>query len=257
MAKAKAKLGTWAETLETLNKLPKPPRRILLYGKPGTGKSTFATSIQKDYERVTLTPGMFPDALLGKFLLRDGSTVWTDAFASRAARRGCPLILDEINKAGAELDSVLQSILDDDKICVLNLDNGDAIKPEKGYRIIATMNGSPDELATPVLDRFDVVLRCDTPAPGLLKAMQPDAAEFIKNKMENEAELGNNWQPDISPRRMLAFCHLRTQGLEADMAAIISFGETQARTIMTALVDAARNAAAAERAARPKTGDLF
>lgn len=256
---SEAKIGTWAETLETLNDLKQPPRRILLYGKPGTGKTTFATSICPDYERITLTPGMFPDALFGKFLLKDGSTSWHDASGARAARKGCPLILDEINKAGAELDSALNAICDDEKICVLNLDNGEALKPKKGYRIIATMNGSPDELAESLRDRFDVVLRCDTPAPGLLKSLEQDAAEFIKNKMENEAAgAASNWQPDISPRRMLAFCHLRSQGIEAEIAAVISFGAVQSKTILTAMMDAARNAKAAlEATSRARQGELI
>src|SRR5262245_4425917 len=91
----------WAEVLKTLSDLENPPRRILLYGKPGTGKTTYALSLSPESERITLTPGMFPDALLGKFLLRDGSTFWADGSATRAARKGVPLVLDEIHKAGS------------------------------------------------------------------------------------------------------------------------------------------------------------
>ena len=221
--------------------------RILLHGRPGTGKTSKAISLCKDYERVTLTQGMFPDALLGKFLLRDGSTQWAHAFAGRAAMRGVPVIFDEIDKAGPELDSTLQSCLDDEKICVLNLDSGEAIKPQAGYQVIATMNGSPDVLAPAVLDRFDLVIRCDTPATGLLAVLDEDMRHFINNKMLNESNSrGENWVPDVSPRRGLIFCKLRAAGLPAEVAAEVVFGELQGPTILTALVDAARNTAAAE-----------
>ena len=117
----------------------------LLHGKTGTGKTTAACSFSPEYERVTLNQSQFADALFGKFLLKDGSTHWANACATRAALKGCPLVLDEIHKAGGELDAPLQSVLDDAAICRLNLDNGETVTPQVGYRVIATMNGSPDD----------------------------------------------------------------------------------------------------------------
>lgn len=189
---------------------------------------------------MTLTQAMFPDALLGKFLLRDGSTVWTNAFASRAAIAGVPLILDEIHKAGGELDSTLQAILDDEAICRLNLDNGETIIPAEGFRVIATMNGSPDQLAEAVLDRFDVVLRCATPHTGILRRLSPDKAQFILNKMQNEPE-SEPWVPTISVRRMLAAESLENQGFDRNLAYDVVFGDGQGKAIQTALIDAQRN----------------
>ena len=224
-----------------VNSLAQPPRRVLLYGAVGTGKTTYAMSLAPECERITLTQGMFPDALLGKFLLRDGSTYWSNAAATRAAIRGIPLVLDEIHKGGAELDSTLQAILDDESVCKLNLDNGETITPAQGFRITATMNGSPEQLKEAVLDRFDVVLKCNTPHSGILRRLSPESAAYLVNKMANDPDT-DEWVPTQSPRRFLSFEHLRSQGMSDELAAELCFGAGQGKTVLMAMVDAARNA---------------
>jgi len=237
----KVQIQQWAEVLRILGSLKNPPRRTLLHGVPGTGKTTYALSLSPESERITLTQGQFPDALLGKFLLRDGSTFWANAPATRAAIKGVPLVLDEIHKAGSELDSTLQAVLDDEAVCVLNLDNGESIKPKEGYRVIATMNGSPDQLADAVLDRFDIVLKCNTPHDGILKRLSPEAAAYLGNKMKNEPDT-DLWTPAQTPRRFLAFEHLRSEGVSDELAAELVFGEGQGKTVLMAMIDAQRNA---------------
>ena len=236
----KVSISDWPEVLRLVNALPEPPRRQLLYGVPGTGKTTYALSLSESSERITLTQGMFPDALYGKFLLRDGSTYWANAPASRAAEKGCPLVLDEIHKAGGELTSTLNAILDDPSVCRLNLDNGQVITPAQGYRVIATMNGSPEQLEEAFLDRFDIVLKCNTPHAGILRRMSPESAAYLVNKMANEPD-NDQWVPTQSPRRFLTFEHLRTQGLSDELAAELCFGEGQGKTVLMAMIDAQRN----------------
>ena len=233
-------IKNWPEILRTLGQLPKAPRRTLLYGPPGTGKTTYALSLSSESERITLTQGMFPDALLGKFLLKDGSTYWADGAATRAARKGAPLVIDEIHKGGAELDSTLQAILDDEAVSRLNLDNGETIEPSAGFRIIATMNGTPDQLNDAVLDRFDIVLKAQMPHDGILKRLSPEMAAFIANRYANEPD-SEPWVPAISVRRSLAFESLRAQGIPDALAAEIIFGEGQGKTVLNAVIDAARN----------------
>lgn len=236
----KTTIKNWPEILRMLGNLPKPPRRVLLYGPAGTGKTTYALSLSPESERITLTQGMFPDALLGKFLLKDGSTYWANGAATRAAIKGTPLVIDEIHKGGAELDSTLQAILDDEAVSRLNLDNGETITPAQGYRIIATMNGNPDQLAGPVLDRFDIVLKAQMPHEGILKRLSPEMAAFIVNKYANEPD-PEPWVPEVSIRRSIAFEALRGQGVDNHLAAEIIFGEGQGKTVLAAVIDAARN----------------
>lgn len=241
----KVSIKNWPEVLRILNGLKNPPRRQLLYGLPGTGKTTYAISLSPESERITLTQGMFPDALLGKFLLREGSTHYHYAPASRAAKMGLPLVIDEIHKGGGELDSTLNSILDDMPVCRLNLDNGEVITPADGFRVVATMNGSPEQLDNAVLDRFDVVLKCNTPHDGILRRLSPEAGAFILNKMNNEPD-NDLWTPTISPRRMLAWEHLRSEGVSDELAADLVFGEGQGKTVLMSMVDAVRNSGKAK-----------
>jgi MoxR-like ATPase len=241
----KIKITEWDRVLAYVNALPEPPPRQLCFGLPGTGKTTYGLSLSPETERVTLTAGQFPDALLGKFLLRDGSTFWHDGPATRAARKGIPLLIDEIHEGGDELNSTLQAVLDDLAVCKLNLDNGEVITPAAGYRVIATMNGNPDQLKDAVLDRFDIALRCDTPHAGILRRLSPEGAAFLLNKMANEPR-AEEWTPKYSPRRQLSFESLRRPGVPNALAADLAFGEGQGKTMLMAMVDAARNSGKAK-----------
>jgi len=241
----KVSISNWPEVTRIVNALPNPPKRWLLFGPAGTGKTTYALSQSPTAERITLTQGMFQDALYGKFLLKDGSTYWADAPATRAARKGVPLVLDEIHKAGGELTATLHAILDDESVCRLNLDNGETITPAQGYRVIATMNGSPDQLESTLLDRFDIVLKCGTPHDGILRRLSPESAAYLVNKMSNEPD-NDQWVPEQSPRRFLTFEHLRGQGLSDELAAELVFGSGQGKTVLMSMIDAQRNALSAE-----------
>ena len=231
---------------ETLSAVVGHVRRILLCGEPGTGKTSYAFKLAHDskrpVERVTLCAGMFSDALLGKYLLREGSTVWVDGPAVRAMRQGGVLLLDEIADAGPEIQSTLRAILDDENVCTITLDNGDTVKPKQGFSIIATMNGEVQSLLPALLDRFDVVLaHCDTPNPGIADAISnAGVAAYIRNSAGNAEDRANEWRPAITTRRLIAFSRLAT-AIEMVDAAEIVFGPSQAETILTALVDAERN----------------
>jgi hypothetical protein len=58
--------------------------------------------------------------------------------------------------------------------------------------------------------------------------------------MANEPNT-DEWTPTITPRRMLSYEQLRAEGVSNELAAELVFGEGQGKTVLMAMIDAARN----------------
>ena len=219
----------WTETLAQI--VGTDCNRILLYGAPGTGKTTSATRIISNYHRATLSADSQPEDLIGSWILQveSGLSVmkWKDAHASLAMTRGETLILDEIDHAGSSLTSTLHAVLDDHAIAELTKGNGERCRPTAGYRVIATMNGSPNDLAPAVLDRFDAIIQADQPASGSLAGIPDSLVALLPPFTES------NWSNTITPRTLRAFVRLCQQGIAEDTASKTVFGAGW-QTILTA-----------------------
>ena len=183
--------------LDTLVKelaFPEQVHRVLLYGAPGTGKSSWAGTQFAHVERIALHPQQPQEDLIGSLLLTSGApvelrdriakakldqqqrlllevhlasgganTVWQDGPAVRAMRRGCALVLDEIDQHSPELRCALHAILDDKAIAGITLPTGERVEPAAGFAVIATTNAQPSALPEALLDRFDVKLLANEP----------------------------------------------------------------------------------------------
>lgn len=234
-------VSEWHQVLGYLKLLKSPPRKILCFGKPGMGKSSWAASLHPQAIRQELSEGQFPDVLKGKFLLVNGSTVFTDGCATSAARNAVPVIFEEFDKMDASLIAPLQQICDDEAICRWTLDNGETITPKAGFQIIATQNAHPSVLPEALLDRFDIVLRCDTPHPGILRRLSPDKAQNLMNRCKNEPQ-SEPYIPKQSPRAFLRWQKLENEGVPSDFAAELVFGEGQSEAVQNACIEALRTA---------------
>lgn len=180
--------------------------RVLLHGKPGTGKSTMPQKLLqagKRVHRVALTEDTDPADIVGSWALKDGNTVFQDGPAVLAAAEGGLLMLDEIDRAGPSCESILHAILDDPQIAQISLPDGRTVKPSEGFIVCATMNGAPEDLREALRDRFDVTLRCDLPHPDAIKGLPKEVQEAVKVHYERERSVGA--VPELTVRRARAY----------------------------------------------------
>lgn len=225
--------GRWASLMVALGEtaiFPTAVHRVLLYGPPGTGKSSIAYSMfpSTAIERVTLHDQVDPSDLIGtwKVTARNGGTdmEWVDGPAVRAMKSGSPLILDEVDSMSPEVKNILHAILDDRAIASLHLPNGTIVKPTPGFCVIGTTNRSPDDLPEAIRDRFDLTLRADTPAPGILSSLPEDMAAMLVATYRNTTT--KQWSPCVSARSMLAFSRLTEAIGDRSMAARLVFNKS-------------------------------
>jgi MoxR-like ATPase len=121
-------------------------------------------------------------------------------------KEGRPIIINEIDHASEDVSNILHFALDEGEAATLTLPNGETITPAKGYRVFATMNGQPSDLAPAVRDRLKVVIAVNAPSQAQLdrlpKPLQAIAADAYRSA---KAETG----PTVTYRMLLALASLQ------------------------------------------------
>lgn len=211
--------------------------RAILYGPPGTGKTTLAVEVARDLKIPffvqTLTEDTPSQEGRGHYIPKGGEFIWQDGIYIRAWREGGMLILNEINRASEEVRSILYAITDKNDGATLTLPTGETVTPHPNFRIIATMNGTPEqELNDALLSRFPVRIHMTELRPEALNTLPPDLRNIAA---------GTVGHPDLKRRtdvRMwLAFAHIR-KSLGIEDAAAACFGQA-AQSIIDSLKMAA------------------
>lgn len=208
-------------------------RRVLLYGPPGTGKTHIAVHGNlADGEQVfakTLTQEMTSHELLGTWMpMPDEETggqrfVWVDGPAVKAWRlshsKPVRLVLNEIDRAGPDIQSILYVLVDDLQTACVTLPTGETIRPGKHFRCIASMNGEPADLPPALEDRFAVRFYVNEVNPGALDIL-PDYLRSLA------AETAITVDPSrrVSIRAWLALYELLAKGCDDEIAARAVFG---------------------------------
>lgn len=89
---------------------------ILLKGPTGCGKTRFVEAMANELGRPLVTVSCHDDLttadLVGRFLLKDGATVWVDGPLTRAVRDGAICYLDEVVEARKDTTVVLHPLSD-------------------------------------------------------------------------------------------------------------------------------------------------
>lgn len=192
--------------------------RFLLYGPPGTGKTTVGckTAIKGHYS-ITVTPDTQVAEIIGHWIPKGDGFVWHYGVGAMAWKEGATLVVNEIVEAAGAVLTMFLAIMDDKDIARITLPNGETITPHADFRIVCTTNGSPNDLSDALRDRFDVMLKVDTPSPEAIVRLDEDLRDIVVNSYSNPDNIS------VTYRQLMAFGKLRLV-LKEEEAGKIVFG---------------------------------
>lgn len=205
--------------------------RVLLWGKPGTGKTTAAFMVDPENTyKTTVHDESSAAELIGHYLPNGaGKFTWHDGIGTAAWRQGKRLLIDEIDKAGGDFQTAMYAIADDPQVARLYLPTGEIIQPAPGFQVVLTMNGTPKDLPSALRDRFSVNFDIDEPNPAALASLSAEVRNLVASTMQQaDPERG------VSVRAMKAFEELQALGVDRETAAFSVLG-TRAADFLRAL----------------------
>jgi nitric oxide reductase NorQ protein len=116
---------------------------VMLKGPTGCGKTRFVEHMAWRLGRPLVTVACHDDLsasdLTGRYLIRDGETVWQDGPLALAARQGAICYLDEIVEARQDTVVVIHPLTDDRRM--LPVDKvGELIEAAPGFQLVVSYN---------------------------------------------------------------------------------------------------------------------
>jgi nitric oxide reductase NorQ protein len=146
------------------NRLP-----LLIKGPTGCGKTRFVAHMAARLGRPLITVACHDDLtaadLVGRHLIGDGQTVWSDGPLTRAVRQGGICYLDEVVEARKDTTVVLHPLSDDRRILPIER-TGELLQAPKEFMLVVSYNPGYQHLLKgmkPSTRQRFVALRFDYP----------------------------------------------------------------------------------------------
>jgi cobaltochelatase CobS len=133
------------QTIDIITVLEKPRRnRVYLKGWSGTGKTTlvFNLAARLNAEVIEWNADSFVtrDHLVGRWIVKDGATVFQHGILPTAMKRGAWLVINEFDTINPLAANILKPMLEDPARLTI-LENGmEVIEAHPDFRVIATAN---------------------------------------------------------------------------------------------------------------------
>jgi nitric oxide reductase NorQ protein len=116
---------------------------LLIKGPTGCGKTRFVAHMAARLARPLITVACHDDLtaadLVGRHLIGDGQTIWTDGPLTRAVRNGAICYLDEIVEARKDTTVVLHPLTDDRRILPIER-TGEELQAPDEFMLVVSYN---------------------------------------------------------------------------------------------------------------------
>ncbi len=116
---------------------------LLLKGPTGSGKTRFVEAVAElnkmELIKVSCNEDTSASDLLGRYLIKNGDTVWLEGPVTQAVRKGCMLYLDEIAEAREDVLVVLHALTDYRREITLDR-TSEILKAPPSFILIASFN---------------------------------------------------------------------------------------------------------------------
>ena len=161
---------------------------LLIKGQTGCGKTRFVTHMAARLGLPLYTVACHDDLtaadLVGRHLIGDGATYWSDGPLTRAVREGGICYLDEVVEARQDTAVVLHPLADDRRELYLER-TGEVLRAPPGFMLVVSYNPGYQNLLKgmkPSTRQRFVALRFDYPAAA-------DEERIVANEAQVDASL--------------------------------------------------------------------